>query len=92
MMIRLRQGPRDIRPVDVRASECPGLACFQMGRHTIRSAAGYSGCSSRSTDEWECATRERAGCPPEDSPARRVRVPAVYRRSRGVWAALAETP
>ncbi len=73
--------PDDVKAVDVRAEECPALDCFCATRQIIRSAAGMSGASSRTTNEWVCGRREQTGCPPEER-----RVPNVKRRrTRGVW-------
>ena len=80
-MIRLRFGPRDIRRVDVRAPTCPQLLCFYPSRHTTQSAAGASGCSSRSTQNWECGTRERQDCPPADH----RRFSRNYSKHGGIW-------
>jgi hypothetical protein len=85
-VIRLRVGPKMVVNVDVRASECPTLDCFWATTHTIRSAAGASGASSRSTDWWECGHREQRGCP---EPPRTRRDPPAFRRQRGAWE---ETP
>ena len=79
--IRLRFGMRDIRIVSVRDPHCPTLRCFFADRHTIRSPAGASGCSSRTTDEWECGTRDRQGCPSQT----RADIPPRFRKARGVW-------
>lgn len=85
MILRFRFAPRDLRPVDARDGRCPLRRCFQLHRHTIRSAAGASGCSSRTTEEWECATRDRRGCPPEGSAALEPADPQRFRRRRGAW-------
>lgn len=81
MNVRLRFAPRDIRNVEVREPKCPSYACFYASRHVIRSPAGASGCSSRSTQQWECGTRERHGCPPAPVMA----VPIVWQKRGAVW-------
>jgi len=84
MMIRWRyERGADIRSVNVRAADCPALACFVPGRHTIRSAAGASGSSSRTTDDWECSTRDRHGCPARRKPADDA--DGRYRKIGGAW-------
>lgn len=86
MRIRYRTARGIIRRIDVRYEHCPTLRCFAPGSHIIRSAAGMSGCSSRSTEELECATRERGCCPSEPLAADRP----CYRRRRGVWEQIPE--
>ena len=81
MKIRVRYAPGDLRNVDVRDGRCPRLACFYPSRHTIRSPAGMSGCSSRTTDEWECGTRDRQGCPAQI----RERMGSIYVKRAGAW-------
>lgn len=81
LMVRIRLEPRKILDVDVRDNRCPSLTCFWLSRHIVRSAAGYSGASSRTTDEWECGYRDQRGCPREAV----VKQPPAYRRQRGVW-------
>ena len=81
--IKFRFGPRDIKRVDVREPKCPTYGCFYPSRHTSYSAAGYSGCSSRTTDEWECGTRERQGCPPPD--AKCYAQASDYKKRGGAW-------
>lgn len=82
-MIRWRYDRGVIKKVDVRDAHCPTLACFVPARHTTRSSAGASGCNSRTTEEWECLTRDQRGCPattrqPDATEGR-------YRKRDGAW-------
>lgn len=80
MMIRLRYGG-ETRTVDVRDRDCPRRWCFFPHTHTIRSVCGASGCSSRSTDWWECGRRDANGCPEDDHIAEEPR----YVRRGALW-------
>jgi len=85
MNIRVRLAPGRIVAVDVRDGRCPHLACFWAARHTVRSAAGASGCSSRTTDDYECGTREQRGCPAQVRQAD----PPRYKLRASAWEAVA---
>jgi hypothetical protein len=82
-LIRLRFGPRDVQDVSVRAPECPNLRCFWATQQMVRSPAGMSGASSRTTDYWVCGYRDQRGCPPEGQ--RTPAEPPRYRKRRGAW-------
>ena len=82
-MINWRYAPGIIKRVDVRAAECPTLACFIPSRHTTRSATGASGCSSRTTEDWECLTRDQRGCPATTRPGETNE--GRYHRRGGAW-------
>ena len=83
MNIRVRLAPGRIVAVDVRDGRCPGLACFWPARHTVRASAGASGCSARTTEEYECGTRDQRGCPQQVRPAD----PRAYRLRASAWEA-----
>ena len=81
--IRVRFGPRDIRTVDVADERCPQRSCFWATRHTIRSNAGFSGCSSRTTNYWTCGRREQGGCPQDKD--QHFENPPRYQKRNGIW-------
>lgn len=56
----------DGRPCTVVSTRCRWLACLRPGFHTIRSAAGASGCSSRTDTHRSCVRWTDYGCPPVD--------------------------
>jgi len=81
VLVRVRTAPGVIRRVDVCCATCPTFGCFWIARHVVRSPAGASGASSRSTDQYECGRREQRGCPESPVPSN----PPGYRRGDGVW-------
>lgn len=84
-VIRERIGPRQYRFVYVAYPDCPLRPCFWVREHMIRSDAGYSGCSSRSSGQYVCGMNDMRGCPkplpPPASPGE-----ARWQRGRaGAW-------
>lgn len=56
----------DIGAVEVTGKRCAMLACLRPGYYTHHTAAGASGCSSRTDDHRSCLTWLERGCPPAD--------------------------
>jgi len=49
--------------VEVSDEKCRKRKCLRVGHYTHYSAAGMSGCSSWTDENYSCLTRDNFGCP-----------------------------
>lgn len=74
------------RRVEVVSQECRWLRCLRPGYHTIRSAAGASGCSARTETTLSCVRWTDYGCPPNAKERFKATLEDVHEgRPRFAW-------